>query len=349
MKGKTMPRTKTKLTKIHYEPVLKLPPHTPEEYAGLRDNIAVNGVLVPILVNCDGPRRKIIDGNYRKQFADEFGYECPEIVHSGLNDEEMRTLARALNLARRRLTTDQKRELIADQLRETPGKSLRWYAKMLGVHHTTVGSVRAEMASTGELASCPRTEGLDGKSRPTLGSVSRAKEYWADRPTGLKRYADNLLDFHPTPEYITEGLLARERFHGSILEPASGDGAIIRVLKRAGYTVTGTDIVDGTDFLKTKKAVANIITNPPYSEGMSEKFCRHALALAKAKVAMLLPIWLLEGVQRHDLFTKQPLKAIYIFSRRPTFSHDNSAPFGTCWAVWDKGYKGKARIEWILE
>ncbi len=49
-----------------YEPIVKLPPLSPEEYTGLRDSIAVYGVLLPILVNCDGPRRRIIDGNYRK-------------------------------------------------------------------------------------------------------------------------------------------------------------------------------------------------------------------------------------------------------------------------------------------
>jgi hypothetical protein len=62
-------------------------------------------------------------------------------------------------------------------------------------------------------------------------------------------------------------------------------------------------------------------------------------------------MWFLEGVQRHDLFAGHPLKAIYVFSRRPTFGehHDHHAPFGTFWAVWDKGYKGKPRIEWILD
>jgi hypothetical protein len=36
--------------------------------------------------------RKIIDGNYRKQFADEFGYSCPEIVQEGLDKEEKRVI-----------------------------------------------------------------------------------------------------------------------------------------------------------------------------------------------------------------------------------------------------------------
>ena len=171
-----MPKTKA-ATKVKYEPVLKLPPLSYEEFTALRDNIAVNGVLVPILVDSDGPRRNIIDGNFRKQIADELGYDCPEIVQAGLEESEKRTLARALNLARRQLTSDQKRKLIADQLRETPDKSLRSVAKMLGVHHATVGSVRGEMQSTGQIIQLNKTVGQDGKYRPAakpLKAVARS-------------------------------------------------------------------------------------------------------------------------------------------------------------------------------
>ena len=112
-------------------------------------------MLVPILVDSDGPVRKIIDGNYRKEFADEFGYTCPEIVVEGLSEEEKRTLARALNLARRQLNPKQRRQLIADQLRETADRTNRWVAKQLGVHHATVASVRLEMESSGQIIQQP--------------------------------------------------------------------------------------------------------------------------------------------------------------------------------------------------
>ena len=69
-----------------YKSVLRLPPLSEEELQGLRDSIAIHGVLVPILVDGAGPMRRIIDGNYRKQIADEFGYTCPEIVQEGLDD-----------------------------------------------------------------------------------------------------------------------------------------------------------------------------------------------------------------------------------------------------------------------
>lgn len=45
-----------------YEPILDLPPLPPDQYAALRENIAFNGVLVPILVDGDGPVRGVIEG-----------------------------------------------------------------------------------------------------------------------------------------------------------------------------------------------------------------------------------------------------------------------------------------------
>jgi DNA modification methylase len=172
-------KARTKRTKkIVYEPVIKLPPLRYEDFTSLRDNIAVNGVLVPIIVDSDGPKRKIIDGNYRKQIAEELGYDCPEVVHPNLDEDEKRTLARALNLARRQLTQEQKRELIADQLEETPEQSNRWIAKQLGVHHATVGSIRFELQATGQIVQLDRTVGLDGRVRPAtrnLKIVSRSE------------------------------------------------------------------------------------------------------------------------------------------------------------------------------
>jgi IS30 family transposase len=45
-------------------------------------------------------------------------------------------------MARQQLTTEDKRQLIADQLGETPERSNRWIARQLGVSHPTVASVR---------------------------------------------------------------------------------------------------------------------------------------------------------------------------------------------------------------
>jgi SAM-dependent methyltransferase len=154
----------TKTAKVKYQPVLKLPPLPHEQFVALRDNIAVNGVLVPILVDGSGPLRKIIDGNYRKVIADELGYDCPELLQEGLSDDEKRTLARALNLARRQFSTEEKRQLIADQLHETPERSNRWVGKQLGVHHATVASVRTEIEAVGQIIQLEKRVGTDGKT-----------------------------------------------------------------------------------------------------------------------------------------------------------------------------------------
>lgn len=162
-----MARAKTKKPKTRkpkYEPLLKLPPLSPEEYEGLRSSIAVSGVLVPILVDSDGPKRRIVDGNHRRQIAVELGYDCPETVISDLPEEELRSLSRALNLARRQLNTTQKREIIAQQLRETPQHTNRLIAKMLGVSHPTVASVPADLVSVGKVYQQERRVGSDGKS-----------------------------------------------------------------------------------------------------------------------------------------------------------------------------------------
>lgn len=191
-----------------YEAVLHLPSLCYEQFLALRDSIAVNGVLVPILVDGDGPVRRIIDGNYRKRIADELGYECPEIVKGGLTEEEKRTLARCLNLARRELSQHQRRQLIADQLRETPDRSNRWLAKQLGVHHATVASVRSDLEGTGQIIQLDRTVGADGKSRPASKQSSpmpyspNGTASGSGRPVGLghdRDEPDRRIEYNPKP------------------------------------------------------------------------------------------------------------------------------------------------------
>src|SRR4051812_28184574 len=116
-----------------------LPPLDPETYAGLRANIAVHGVQVPVVRDEGG---FILDGFARAQIAQDLGYECPAVVHKGLSEREKRSQVRALNLARRHLDQAAKRAIISDELRENPGRSNRWISKSLGVNHETVASVR---------------------------------------------------------------------------------------------------------------------------------------------------------------------------------------------------------------
>ncbi len=82
-----------------------LPQLPPDEYQRLRDDIADNGVQVPIIVDDAG---NILDGRHRWLIAQELGVDCPvgkPVV--GLADHDKRLLAVAVNVKRRHLTSMQ--------------------------------------------------------------------------------------------------------------------------------------------------------------------------------------------------------------------------------------------------
>jgi hypothetical protein len=261
-----MPRTKTKPTRVKYHTILKLPPLPPDQYEGLRASISVNGVLLPILVDSDGPKRGIIDGSHRKKIANEFGYDCPEIVQAGLEEEEKRTLARALNLARRQLNTDQKRQLIADQLEETPDRTSRWIGKMLGVHHTTVANVRAELESVGYFSQQGRLVGSDGKTYKAVkvastfvfngGSPQNPRQNTIPTPPGICRFLHDLI----SPKYKVK----------TILDPCSGAGALTKPWKNV--KVIAYEIAKGKDFFRCPNHIDADLTlcNPPFNSTNGE-------------------------------------------------------------------------------
>lgn len=143
-------------------PFQVMPPLTPIEEAELRASIEAHGIQVPVLVDENGD---IIDGHNRVKLAAELGVECPRQVREGLTEEKKRTLARSLNTARRMLTREQIRGLIADQLKDTPEQSDRQIAKDFKVSDKTVGSVRRDLESSAEISAVQKRVGADGKTR----------------------------------------------------------------------------------------------------------------------------------------------------------------------------------------
>ena len=63
------------------------------------------------------------------------------------------------------------------------------------------------------------------------------KNFSCNNVRGIRRKADS----YETPYSLTELLLQRERLSGAILEPARGNGAIVKVLERNGYTCEAYD------------------------------------------------------------------------------------------------------------
>jgi hypothetical protein len=162
-------------------------------------------------------------------------------------------------------------------------------------------------------------------------------------------------DFYETPYSITQQFLDREKLNGSILEPASGSGAISKILIKNGYEVISKDLSLGDDFLKESNKFDTIITNPPFS--LAFEFIQKAKEISDY-FAFLLPLSYLHGKKRFDNIysdEKFPLSRIYVFTRYPMLGEPlrkdgkyNTGMMVYAWFVWDKLSVGKEPIiRWI--
>jgi transposase-like protein len=136
-----------------------MPNLSPAEYAALKTDIAANGVRIPIEVDEEG---NIIDGFHRKQICGELGIECPTRPFFGRTEEQKRAHAWQVNLTRRHLSQDQKRE-IARTLREE-GWSQQRIAQALAIRQATVSRWIKQFIQMDQLAQPDTIQGSDGKS-----------------------------------------------------------------------------------------------------------------------------------------------------------------------------------------
>lgn len=139
-----------------------MPRLSQDEYADLEADIVAHGVMVPITVSPDGT---IVDGHHRDEIARKHDLHCPRVTATG-SEPELRGLAFSLNLNRRHLNREQRRELIAESLRSDPQLSNREHARRTGASDKTVGTVRDEMESTAEIPQSDARVSGDGRTRP---------------------------------------------------------------------------------------------------------------------------------------------------------------------------------------
>lgn len=158
------------------------------------------------------------------------------------------------------------------------------------------------------------------------------------KPKGKRRK----LDDYETPAEHTAALCRVIKFRGPILEPAAGSGRMARALLTwTGKRVTTQDIKRGQDFTaRTKVWPGDIITNPPYRDGLSDKFVLKALELAHGRVAMLMELKYLTGSKRADYLYRpcKPEAIIYIPGRIYFYEGGGkqikSQFYSHCWIVW---------------
>ena len=154
-------------------------------------------------------------------------------------------------------------------------------------------------------------------------------------------------DEYFTPPDCTWALIEAEREHldrlGRFWEPACGDGAIVRVLRQAGYEVVASDVVDRgcegatlRNMLDGDEAPARaIITNPPFGSGAPAKLVERALLWGVGYVALFLPDGFFGTENRLALYNRWRPAAVYPLTWRPDFTGEGAPTMKMTWFVWD--------------
>lgn len=126
-----------------------MPPLSPQDQRRLRESIETWGVLEPVIRDDEG---QVIDGHHRLLVAAELGRECPSRERTEAERAmDPWDLAVILNLNRRHLTIDEKREVVREWLRRHPQQSDREVARQTETSHPTVARIREELEREGEI------------------------------------------------------------------------------------------------------------------------------------------------------------------------------------------------------
>ena len=166
-------------------------------------------------------------------------------------------------------------------------------------------------------------------------------------------------DYYPTPPEATRALVEREDWTliggGPIWEPCGRGGAIIRVLREAGCTTIGTDIVAdpendvaGRDLFEIDKALSKkVVTNPPFN--LSAAMILHLLDRLDVRYcAMLLKSTYWHAENRTALFRRFPPARIYALNWRLDFIGGGAPVMECAWFVWDRRSTGPTTFD-VLE
>ena len=159
-------------------------------------------------------------------------------------------------------------------------------------------------------------------------------------------------DYYATPAWCVEAILPYLASRGlldegrSALEPAAGDGAIVRVLReRTKVRVSMIEIdpdratqsgAECRDFLQYEiPGFDLIITNPPYR--LAFEFAKHGLDLLGRGGALVLLTRLnwLASVKRSG-WLREHTPSVFVLPKRPSFTGQGTDATDYAWLVWGK-------------
>jgi hypothetical protein len=223
-----MPKTFNWRDHLKVHPAADLFPLLPEdELKALAEDIQKNGLQSPIVItdqNC-----QLLDGRNRLDALALLGVlepmpnsDLPGVRLKGGKHLKLCThggdpfdAVLSLNLHRRHLTPEQKREIIAKVLKAKPQTSDRQIGEMLKTDHKTVASVRRKKEATGEISPVRKRTGADGKARkqpttkPTYVPTPAQKaelEAMSKHQDDIDRLHDLILD-KARPQQIAEAII----------------------------------------------------------------------------------------------------------------------------------------------
>jgi DNA-binding Lrp family transcriptional regulator len=143
---------------------------TSTERSLLVESIRQDGVRCPVLLDQHG---KAIDGNNRLAIAKELGVECPTITLD-VDDETADRLRVSLNVARRQLDANERRELVLTLRRAN--MSTREIAEQVGVSAMTVRRDLDGSTGTGVPVD-PLPEKIIGRDGKVRSSTTKPRDY----------------------------------------------------------------------------------------------------------------------------------------------------------------------------
>jgi hypothetical protein len=213
------------------------PPIGDAELRELADDIKANGLHERVKVIVSDNKQVVIDGRNRLDAMELAGMPIfsgsaelnPEIVEVLCHDEfDPVAFVIGVNIRRRHLTNDQKRDLVALLLKMKPERSNHQTAIVAAVDDKTVASVRRELEGRSEIQTSTTTIDTKGRRQPTKKPARQAapkasasvkaaadraepKSSWQDLSRAVKKLVeekrvDGILGLLTVQRYSTEAL-----------------------------------------------------------------------------------------------------------------------------------------------
>lgn len=281
--------------KYQYMPAL-----TDDEILALREDIAQNGMLHPIIVDEKG---RILDGHHRAAIAAELGFKPERHVMQGLTEVEKRTVAFRLNTGRRHMNREQRRAVVVESLKADPELSDRQHGRRCGVDNKTVATVRAELAGREEIPHVDTRTDAAGRQQPAsrpdhspgpaseadgqLDAPVRTGEHEAEGAGRTPEAADSSVEDSGEPS--TDG---EEELRVPALQPDSSDAAGAPVdFPAAGAPV---DPLDDPDEVERQHRIRS-------SESVAKALATLLLRLDPDPIGWLETTWMPDAFRERDL------------------------------------------------